>query len=85
MTKLPAFAVGNAVEVYFGCVFRTVFKDVTRRTVTIPIEYWAIPEEVGTVRVILLSSRTVGPEGLDIQTTAIPPRANQTRHQVRAS
>ena len=54
MTKLPAFAVGNAVEVYFGCVFRTVFKDVTRRTVTIPIEYRVIPEEVDTGRIILL-------------------------------
>ena len=69
VTKLQGFAAGNVVLVRFGCVLKTMFRDVAGRTVTFPIEYRVIPEEVDTGRMILLGARTVGPDGLDVRTT----------------
>jgi hypothetical protein len=68
--KLQGFAAGQIVSVKHGAILRTVFRGSNGSEKCVPIEYRVIPEESDTGRMILLGARTIGPEGLDIHTTA---------------
>ena len=70
--RLQGFAGGEPVEVRHGCVFNTEFRGEGKvAPAFLNIEYRVVPSEADTGGSILLGAGTVGPEGLDIRTTAL--------------
>ena len=68
--RLMGFAASPPIEIRFGAVLKTTFAGVDGQRASVAIEYRVVPQELDSSRAILLSARTVGPEGLDIRTAA---------------
>ncbi|CAE8630136.1 unnamed protein product [Polarella glacialis] len=69
--KLQGFAASQVIEVKYAIVLRTSFQDIKGRMHPVDIEYRVIPNALDSGGNILLGASTVGPEGLDIQTTKL--------------
>ncbi|CAK0841686.1 unnamed protein product [Prorocentrum cordatum] len=67
--RLIGFASAEPVDIKYGCVLYTTFHDYRGSSKTVPIEYRVVPDERDGGGYPLLGARTVGPEGLHIDTT----------------
>ncbi len=69
--RLQGFAASPVIEVKYAIVLHTSFQDIQGRMHSVDIEYRVIPDALDSGGNILLGASTVGPEGLDIQTTKL--------------